>query len=159
MILIWRIWPHCLSVPLLVSNAWIRGRIKGRERSTWGNAIVLQIRTACPRSLDPFYTVTYYIKWVKTSWQYCTNFGLLKDPLMVLIWNGNCEIGAQVRGSICYLICLRHLIRSRTVTNPFFYPKRPIFLHACAKSSEWPSYICTMVTTNLTTGPLTSWKE
>ena len=24
--------------------------------------------TVCPRSLDPNYTVTYTIKWVKTSW-------------------------------------------------------------------------------------------
>ena len=25
----------------------------------------------CPRSSDPFYLVTYYIKWVTTSWTYC----------------------------------------------------------------------------------------
>ena len=24
--------------------------------------------TVCPRSLDSFYTVSYYITWVKTSW-------------------------------------------------------------------------------------------
>ena len=24
--------------------------------------------TVCPRSSDPFYIVTYYIKWVSTSW-------------------------------------------------------------------------------------------
>ena len=24
--------------------------------------------TVCPRSSDPFYIVTYYIKWVTTSW-------------------------------------------------------------------------------------------
>ena len=24
--------------------------------------------TVCPRSCDPFYIVTYYIKWVTTSW-------------------------------------------------------------------------------------------
>ena len=24
--------------------------------------------TVCPRSSDPFYTVTYYMKWVTTSW-------------------------------------------------------------------------------------------
>ena len=27
--------------------------------------------TECPRSLDPFYVVAYYINWVKTSWTYC----------------------------------------------------------------------------------------
>ena len=26
--------------------------------------------TICPRSSDPFYKVTYYIKWVTTSWTY-----------------------------------------------------------------------------------------
>ena len=29
--------------------------------------------TVCPRSLDPFHKVSYYIKWVKTSWTYCVN--------------------------------------------------------------------------------------
>ena len=28
----------------------------------YGNA------TVCPRSSDPFYVVSYYIKWVTTSW-------------------------------------------------------------------------------------------
>mgnify|MGYP007048712824 CR=1 FL=1 len=27
--------------------------------------------TGCPISLDPFCIVTYYIRWVKTSWTYC----------------------------------------------------------------------------------------
>ena len=26
--------------------------------------------TICPRSSDPFYIVSYYIKWVTTSWTY-----------------------------------------------------------------------------------------
>ena len=26
--------------------------------------------TVCPRSLEPFYIVTYYMNWVKTSWTY-----------------------------------------------------------------------------------------
>ena len=26
--------------------------------------------TVCPRSSDPFYIVTYYIKWVTASWAY-----------------------------------------------------------------------------------------
>ena len=29
-------------------------------------------RTMCPRSSDQFYKVTYYIKWVNTSWTYST---------------------------------------------------------------------------------------
>ena len=32
------------------------------------------IYTVCPRSSDPFYIVTYHIKWVTTSWIYSTTF-------------------------------------------------------------------------------------
>ena len=37
--------------------------------------------------------------------------------LMVLILDGDSEIDTHVRSNICYFICLRHLIRSREVTN------------------------------------------
>ena len=30
----------------------------------------MQLHTVCPRSSDPFYVVTYYVKWVTTSWTY-----------------------------------------------------------------------------------------
>ena len=64
---------------------------------------------------------------------------------MVLTSCGNSEIGAHVKNNICCLIFLMHLIRSRAVTNRiFFSPIRPIFLHACTKCSELPSYISTM---------------
>ena len=54
---------------------------------------------------------------------------------MVLILYGNWGNDAHVRSNLYYLICLRHLIRSRAVTNRIFPPpKRPIFLHACARS-------------------------
>ena len=28
--------------------------------------------TVCLRSPNPFYKVTFYVNWVKTSWKYCT---------------------------------------------------------------------------------------
>ena len=31
-----------------------------------------KVVTICLRSLEPFYVISYYIKWVKTSWIYCT---------------------------------------------------------------------------------------
>ena len=31
------------------------------------------VTAVCSRSLDPFYTVSYYIKWAKTSWIYSTS--------------------------------------------------------------------------------------
>ena len=30
-----------------------------------------RLSTMCPRSSDPFYVVTYYMKLVTTSWTYC----------------------------------------------------------------------------------------
>ena len=46
---------------------------------------------------------------------------------MVLIL-GNSEIGAHVKSSLCYLICLRHLIRSRAITSQIFFSKKTNFL-------------------------------
>ena len=44
------------------------------------------------------------------------------------------------------MICLKHLIRSRAVTNLFFFsPQGPIFLDACATCSELPSNISAML--------------
>ena len=40
---------------------------------------------------------------------------------MVRILDGDSEIGAQVRSNIFYLICLRHLIRPRAVSNRMFF--------------------------------------
>ena len=53
---------------------------------------------------------------------------------------------ANAESNICYLICLRHLIRSKTVTDRIFSPrKKPNFLHACATYSKLPSNMSTMV--------------
>ena len=61
---------------------------------------------------------------------------------MVVILDCISEKGAQERSNLYYLICLRHLIRSRAVTNwLFFSPKRPICLHAWATYSILPSNI------------------
>ena len=62
---------------------------------------------------------------------------------MILILDGISEIGARVRGNLCYLISLRHLIRSRAVTNKMCIH---IFLYACANASELPSDINTLDT-------------
>ena len=65
---------------------------------------------------------------------------------MVLILYGNSLRGAHVRRNICYLTCTRHLITSRAVSQiGDFYPKRPIFLHACATCNELPSNISNMI--------------
>ena len=41
------------------------------------------VHTVCPRSSDPFYTVTYYIKWVTTSWK-DGNFSFLGEKMFAL---------------------------------------------------------------------------
>ena len=52
---------------------------------------------------------------------------------MVLILDGNSGIGAQVSSNLCYLICLRHLLRSGVFKNRIFVFKRPIFVHPLVK--------------------------
>ena len=54
--------------------------------------------------------------------------------IMILILDGSSEIGANVRSNLFFYI---FFIGSRVGTNP----KRPIFPHACATSSELPSNI------------------
>ena len=37
----------------------------------------------CQRSSDPFYPVSYYIKWVTTAWTYSTCHGSYKSQLKI----------------------------------------------------------------------------
>ena len=46
---------------------------------------------------------------------------------MLLILDGNSEIGTHVTSNLCYLACLKYLIRSRAATKRNFFPKRHIF--------------------------------
>ena len=55
------------------------------------------------------------------------------DLNMVIILYGNSEIDTRVRGNIYYLICLRHLIRSRPVTNRIFFLRKDLFFSMCAR--------------------------
>ena len=54
----------------------------------------------------------------------------LNNGLMVLILDGNLEIGAHVWRDLDYLNCVSHLSRSKAVIIPFF------FLFKC-----FPSYV------------------
>ena len=45
----------------------------------------------------------------------------------VLILDGNSEIGVHARNDACYLICLRHLFRSRLVTNLKLFSRKELF--------------------------------
>ena len=52
----------------------------------------LDVYTVCPRSPDPFYTVNYYINWVKTSWPYSTSLkeGFFYPGLFIRLTFGVC---------------------------------------------------------------------
>ena len=68
----------------------------------------------------------------------------IAQPMAIII-DGNSEIGAHARSNLCYLNCLRHLIRLRAIKNLiFFLQERPIFLDTCATCSELPSNISTI---------------
>ena len=46
---------------------------------------------------------------------------------MVLKLDGNSDIGAPVRSSLCYLTCIKHSIVSSAVTNRIFFVQKDIF--------------------------------
>ena len=53
---------------------------------------------------------------------------------MALITEGNSETGAHLKSNLCYLICLRHLIKLRLVTNRIFFL---LFLCVPAVINTW----------------------
>ena len=69
---------------------------------------------------------------------------------MVLILDGNLELGAHVRSDLRLLICLRRLMRSWAIKNwTSFLRKAPFsFVHACVPCFELPSGKSTMVWRN-----------
>ena len=59
---------------------------------------------------------------------------------MVPMLGDNSEVGAHVWCDLEYLICLRHLYRSKEVKKE----QRPISLHTCAKCCDFQSNISTI---------------
>ena len=60
---------------------------------------------------------------------------------MVLVLDGISQKGAHVRSNLCYLTCLRLLIKREPAQIGYFSPKRPFFDHACATCTELPSNV------------------
>ena len=60
-------------------------------------------------------------------------------PAMVLILDGNSEMGAHVRRNLCYLMCLMHLIRLRadTILISFFRSPKSHFYSFMRASMSW----------------------
>ena len=62
----------CLASQYLLFNSeYICFNIQQNNAKIWNNKPKFDINiytyTVCPRSLDPFYSVNYYIKWVKAK--------------------------------------------------------------------------------------------
>ena len=74
----------------------------------------------------------------------CPSVRLYWQFIMVLIFDGNSEIGTYVLSDFGYLFCLRHLIRSRVVTNLIFSSSEITSFFARAQHILRRSYISTM---------------
>ena len=92
--------------------------------------------TICPRSLDPICIITYYRKWVKTSRTFRRSQSV---RTMVLILDGNSEIGAYVRSQSRLYDLLKASDKIENSHKSYIF-----FLHGCATCSELPSIISTM---------------
>ena len=93
------------------------------------STMVETIRSSSPRLAEEA-EVTRPSKQINAeSWiRFCDRSGS-----MVLILDGNSEIGAHVRSDLCYLI------RWRAVTNRIFSSEKNYFHYACATCYELPS--------------------
>ena len=97
-------------------------------------------------------TIISYIIWKSKSWCIITQLWNIftSDAIFRNSWiwyktrlrkdlynlDGNSEISAHFRSNLCYLICLRHLNRSRVGTNHMFLPEKPFF-HSCVRNQFW----------------------
>ena len=76
------------------------------EKSNQSNQMTTTDETA--------YEYHEHVSWSGNVMLYALNRISVINPrnTMVLILDGNSELGAHVRSHLCYLICCRHLIRS-----------------------------------------------
>ena len=52
--------------------------------------------TVCPRCSDPFYRVRYYIKWITTSWTYCSKLGITFLSYAIIVLGIDCPLILKV---------------------------------------------------------------
>ena len=55
---------------------------------------------------------------------------------MVFISDGNEELGLHARSNLCYLIFLRHSIRSRAGTNLIFFLSKKTYFPTCVRAQH-----------------------
>ena len=73
---------------------------------------------------------------------------------MVLILDGNSEMGAQVRSNLYYLVCLWHCLGLKKSQIGWVLSEKTIFVHACPACAELPCNLSTMVTINFLAGAI-----
>ena len=77
--------------------------------------------TKCPRSSDPFQTVSYYINWVTTSWTHSSVFSsafqyIQYTKCLGMYWGQKaCRRVLGERSSYCNILCL---VREIYLVNP-----------------------------------------
>ena len=71
----------------------------------------------CPRSIDPFYEVTYYIKWVTTSWTHSTCSRKTQKKCYIL-WS---KKSVLLWGCAYVFSCWKIFILKETLTSTLFF--------------------------------------
>ena len=75
----------------------------------WGK----HVHTICPRSSDPFYIVSYYIKWVITSWTHSRGSPVLKIwKVLVFFLEGRIRIRVKPTRILTLLLLLPKIQKS-----------------------------------------------
>ena len=65
--------PRHIKYPLVANTGQLHAIILEFQPGTHHHtAMSISVYTVCPRSSEPFYKVSYYIKWVTTSWTHST---------------------------------------------------------------------------------------
>ena len=65
-------------------NPWLQYHQQLNTQTQFTQDNLQQVQDAvCPRSTYPFYIVSYYTKWVTTSWTYCMHKFSYHIPLLI----------------------------------------------------------------------------
>ena len=96
----------------------------------WCFGLIVLTITVCPRSSDPFYIVTYYIKWGPTSWRdvSCTS------KLNLFVWFFFCVVTHRKRnvgqwGNL-------HTFVSPSLSKYTVWPKKSVYFVSTIKYSR-----------------------
>ena len=92
---------------------------------------ILHVGLNLPAEHRPCRVVRYRHQVISSSTNLRINYRRLVP--MVLLLDFNTEIGALVGSNFCYLICIRHLVTSKAVTNWIFSLHNNLFSYMRAQ--------------------------